>query len=170
LFSGYCHCGYRFALDGFVSSVAPLQRFWVVPATFHFSHEQARSMLPLLRLIVADISLSHRELTDRRSHLRRMLRSHQGKARYQVYDQEIVEMQKELADEARHLDDYISELERLGVILRSAHEGIVDFPTSIDDRRAFFTWQMGQDDVSDFHWHDESTAERRRLASTSPEG
>ncbi len=141
-----------------------------MPATFHFSHEQARSMLPLLRLIVADISLSHRELTDRRSHLRRMLRSHQGKARYQVYDQEIVEMQKELADEARHLDEYISELERLGVILRSAHEGIVDFPTSIDDRRAFFTWQMGQDDVSDFHWHDESTADRRRLASTSPEG
>jgi hypothetical protein len=103
-------------------------------------------MLPLLRLIVADISLSHRELTDRRSHLRRMLRSHQGKARFQVYDQEIVEMQKELTDQAAHLDEYITELERLGVLLRSAHEGIVDFPTFIDQRPAFFTWQMGQED------------------------
>jgi hypothetical protein len=55
------------------------------------------------------------------------------------------------------------------VILRSAHEGIVDFPTVIDQRSAFFTWQMGQDDINDFHWHDESTADRRRLAST-PEG
>jgi len=139
-----------------------------VPATaIQFSLEQARSMLPLLRLIVADISLSHRELTDRRSHLRRMLRSHQGKARFQVYDQEIVEMQKELNEQAAHLDEYISELERLGVVLRSAHEGIVDFPTVIDQRRAFFTWQMGQDDINDFHWHDESTADRRRLASST---
>lgn len=101
-------------------------------------------MLPLLRLIVADISLSHRELTDRKSHLRRMLRSHQGKARFQVYDQEIVEMQKELASQAAHLDEYISELERLGVILRSAHEGIVDFPTSIDQRRAFSLGRWGK--------------------------
>ncbi|MFN5273598.1 MAG: DUF2203 domain-containing protein [Planctomycetota bacterium] len=132
--------------------------------TSHFSIEQARSMLPLLRLIVADISLSHRELTDRRSHLRRMLRSHQGKARFQVYDQEIVEMQKELTEQAAHLDEYITELERLGVILRSAHEGIVDFPTLIDQRPAFFTWQMGQEDINDFHWHDESTADRKRLA------
>ncbi|MFM8570793.1 MAG: DUF2203 family protein [Pirellula sp.] len=141
-----------------------------MPATTSvFSLEQARSMLPLLRLIVADISLSHRELTDRRSHLRRMLRSHQGKSRYQVYDQEILEMQKELNAQGSHLDEYISELERLGVILRSAHEGIVDFPTVIDQRSAFFTWQMGQDDINDFHWHDESTADRRRLAS-APEG
>jgi len=96
-----------------------------------------------------------------------MLRSHQGKARFQVYDQEIVEMQKELNEQAAHLDEYISELERLGVVLRSAHEGIVDFPTVIDQRRAFFTWQMGQDDINDFHWHDESTADRRRLASST---
>jgi hypothetical protein len=75
-------------------------------------------------------------------------------------------MQKELNAQAGHLDEYISELERLGVILRSAHEGIVDFPTMIDERRAFYTWQMGQEDINDFHWHDESTADRRRLAST----
>jgi hypothetical protein len=128
-----------------------------------FSIEQARSMLPLLRLIVADISLSHRELTERRSNLRRMLRNHQGKSRFQVYDQEIISIQNDLKEDAANLDQYISELERLGVILRSAHDGIVDFPTVIDDQPAFFTWQMEQADVTDFHWANESTADRRPL-------
>ena len=58
-----------------------------------FTIEQARSMLPLLRLIVTDIALSHRELTERKSTLRRMLRRHDGKARFQVYDAEITEIQ-----------------------------------------------------------------------------
>ncbi len=130
-----------------------------------FSIEQARSMLPLLRLIVADISLSHRELTERRSNLRRMLRNNQGKARFQVYDQEIIEIQNDLRVDAGHLDDYISELEQLGVLLRSAHEGIVDFPTTVDDQPAFYTWQMEQQDVTDFHMASESTAERRPIES-----
>lgn len=128
-----------------------------------FSIEQARSMLPLLRLIVTDISLSHRELTERRSNLRRMLRNHQGNSKFKVYDQEIVEIQNDLKEQSAHLDDYISELEQLGVILRSAHDGIVDFPTLIDDAPAFFTWQMDQTDVFEFHWANESTADRRRF-------
>lgn len=128
-----------------------------------FSIEQARSMLPLLRLIVTDISLSHRELTERRSNLRRMLRNHQGNSKFKVYDQEIAEIQEDLKEQSAHLDDYISELEQLGVILRSAHDGIVDFPTLIDDAPAFFTWQMEQTDVSEFHWANESTADRRRF-------
>jgi hypothetical protein len=132
-----------------------------------FSIEQARAMLPLLRLIVADISLSHRDLTERRSNLRRMLRNHQGKSRFQVYDQEIISIQNDLKEDAAHLDEYITELERLGVILRSAHDGIVDFPTTIDDHAAFFTWQMDQADVTDFHWASETTADRRPLEAPS---
>lgn len=118
-------------------------------------------MLPLLRLIVTDISLSHRELTERKSNLRRMLRSHSGKTKFQAYDAEIIEIQEDLKAETSHLEDYVSELEQLGVILRSAHDGVVDFPTVIDEQPAFFTWQMEQSDVVDFHWANESTADRR---------
>ncbi|XZE32277.1 DUF2203 domain-containing protein [Pirellulaceae bacterium SH501] len=128
-----------------------------------FTIEQARAMLPLLRLIVTDIALSHRELTERKSNLRRMLRRHDGKARFQVYDAEITEIQEDLKNESSHLDDYVSELEGLGVILRSAHDGIVDFPAVIDDMPAFFTWQMDQPDVVDFHWAAESTADRKPI-------
>ncbi len=131
--------------------------------THVFTIDQARAMLPLLRLIVTDISLSHRELTERKSNLRRMLRRHEGKARFQLYDAEIIEIQEDLKSETAHLEDYVSELEQLGVILRSAHDGIVDFPTIIEDMPAFFTWQMEQQDIVDFHRADESTADRKPL-------
>ncbi len=128
-----------------------------------FTIEHARAMLPLLRLIVTDISLSHRELTERKSNLRRMLRRQEGKARFQVYDAEITEIQEDLKNESAHLEDYVSELEQLGVILRSAHDGIVDFPTTIDDMPAYYTWQMEQQDIVDFHRADESTADRKPI-------
>ena len=131
--------------------------------THLFSIEQARAMLPLLRLIVTDISLSHRELTERKSNLRRMLRRNEGKARFQVYDSEITEIQEDLKSETSHLENYVSELEQLGVILRSAHDGIVDFPTVIDDRPAYYTWQMEQQDIVDFHRADETTADRKPI-------
>ena len=128
-----------------------------------FSIEQARAMLPLLRLIVTDISLSHRELTERKSNLRRMLRRHEGKARFQIYDAEITEIQEDLKNETAHLEEYVSELEQLGVILRSAHDGIVDFPAVIDEMPAFYTWQMEQQDIVDFHRAHESTADRKPI-------
>ena len=128
-----------------------------------FTIEQARAMLPLLRLIVTDISLSHRELTERKSNLRRMLRRTEGKVRFQVYDAEITEIQEDLKNESAHLEDYVSELEQLGVILRSAHDGIVDFPTIVDGIAAYYTWQMEQQDIVDFHLADESTADRKPI-------
>lgn len=131
--------------------------------THIFTIEQARAMLPLLRLIVTDISLSHRELTERKSNLRRMLRRNEGKARFQVYDAEITEIQEDLKNESAHLEEYVSELEQLGVILRSAHDGIVDFPTVVDDMPAYYTWQMEQQDIVDFHRADESTADRKSI-------
>ena len=94
-----------------------------------------------------------------------MLRGHQGKSKFQVYDQEIAEVQDELKSQTANLEAYIEELERLGVILRSAHDGIIDFPTVIDDQSAFYSWQMEQPDICDFHWASESSAERRPLAS-----
>jgi hypothetical protein len=92
-----------------------------------------------------------------------MLRRHDGKARFQVYDAEITEIQDDLKNQSAHLEDYVSELEGLGVILRSAHDGIVDFPALIDAMPEYYTWQMDQPDVVDFHWAAESTADRKPI-------
>jgi len=92
-----------------------------------------------------------------------MLRRTEGKVRFQVYDAEIAEIQEDLKNESAHLEEYVSELEQLGVILRSAHDGIVDFPTVVDGMAAYYTWQMEQQDIVDFHLADESTADRKPI-------
>jgi hypothetical protein len=130
-----------------------------------FTIEQARAMLPLLRLIVTDIALAHRELTERKSIVRKVQRQHERKPRFHIYGDEVSEIHEDLKEEEAHLDQYVNELEGLGVVLRSAHDGIVDFPTIVDNQAAFYTWQMDQSDVVDFHFADESPADRKPIVA-----
>jgi len=127
-----------------------------------FSLEQANAMLPLLRLIVADISLSHRELSERRHQLHRLVRRRED-SKAQVYNDEVEDTRNDLRIETHQLEEYISELERLGVVLRSAYDGIVDFPTVMGEKAAFYVWKMGELDVGYWHWPTETFSQRRPL-------
>jgi hypothetical protein len=130
-----------------------------------FSLEQANAMLPLLRLIVADISLAHRELAERKLQFHRMVRRREGKmgAKAQFYDDEVEETRTDLRVETEQLEELISELEGLGVILRSAYDGIVDFPMVMNGEAAYYCWKMGDRDVSSWRYPRESYSERRPL-------
>jgi hypothetical protein len=127
-----------------------------------FSLDQANAMLPLLRLIVADISLAHRELAERRHQLHRLIRRREdSKAR--IYNDEIEETKSDLKQESLQLEEYIHELEGLGVTLRSAFDGIIDFPTIIGDQAAFYVWKMGELHVNHWRWPNETFSQRRIL-------
>jgi hypothetical protein len=130
-----------------------------------FSLEQANAMLPLLRLIVADISLSHRELTERKLQFHRMVRRREGRSNNtsQFYNDEVEETRADLRVETEQLEALIAELEGLGVVLRSAYEGIVEFPTVMNGDAAYFCWKMGDGDVNCWHYPNETYSQRRPL-------
>lgn len=128
----------------------------------NFTYEQATAMLPLLRLIVADIQLAHRELSERRLELHRLMRRRDGRST-KFHDDELEETRLDIQTEARQLDAYILELEKLGVTLRSAEEGIVNFPTIINGVPAFFCWKLGDMDINCWHGLNETFAERKSL-------
>lgn len=130
----------------------------------NFSLEQAKAMLPLLRLIVADIQLAHRELVERRVELHRLMRKRDGKTS-QLHDDELEETKQDIQIESRQLDTFITELEKLGVTLRSAEEGIVNFPTIIHGRFAYFCWKLGELEIAHWHGPDETFADRKSLES-----
>lgn len=117
-------------------------------------------MLPLLRLIVADISLAHREITERRSNLHRLLRNSDRQLSSELHESEVEETRKDLRLESQQVEAYIGELESLGVVLRSAHDGIVDFPTQMDDAPAFFCWKMGEVEIRYWHKPNQPVADR----------
>jgi hypothetical protein len=133
-----------------------------IPGEALFSREQANAMLPLLRLIVADISLAHRELTTRRMELHRLLRRRDGKSTA-LHGDELEESRADIQTEARQLEEYIKELERLGVRLISAEDGIVDLPTVLEGKPAFFVWRLGDKEIGFWHRPNEPSSERHPL-------
>jgi hypothetical protein len=128
-----------------------------------FSLEQANAMLPLLRLIVADISLAHRELAERKLQFHRLVRRRESQSKLgsAYHDEELAETRADLRVETEQLEALIAELEALGVVLRSAFDGIVDFPAVINDEAAYYCWKMGDLDVAAWHYPNEGYSQRR---------
>src|SRR4051794_37511479 len=103
----------------------------------------SQAMLPLVGRIAADIAGHHARLArlqpeqarlDRRRHT---LAWPERSRRYQVQE-EIATLEGELAAA-------VAELEGLGVVLLHGPSGLVGFPTLVNDRRAFFSWQPGEE-------------------------
>lgn len=132
-----------------------------------FSFAQANAMLPLLRLIVADISLAHRDLTERKMQMHRIMRQREKRSKGNRIDgyylAEVEEIRADLKEEESQLTVLIAELEALGVLLQSAHDGIVAFPAVIDDKPAFYCWRMGDAEIDSWHRTGETFADRRPL-------
>ena len=109
----------------------------------------AHSMLPLVRRIVDDILLHSKRLAKskgekiRLDYRRRTLAWPERSRRY--------ELQEEIADSEDNLLDAAAELDVLGVVLLDTAEGRVGFPTRVNDRQAYFSWQP--DDEGLLYWH-----------------
>lgn len=115
----------------------------------HLDLKTARRMLPLVRSIVTDIIGNQQVLTrltpeqERLDRHRRDLVWQERERRYQVRE-EIATLEKKLAN-AR------TELTELGITLIDGEAGMVDFPTKVNSRAAAFSWQVGEDGIS--YWH-----------------
>jgi hypothetical protein len=109
----------------------------------------ASNMLPLVRRIVSDVVISQQSLAKlepeqlRLEQQRRTLSWPERMRRYEI--------QEELAALERTLGDALAEMEVLGIVLLQSAEGRVGFPTVVNGRKAFFSWQPGEDGVR--HWH-----------------
>lgn len=125
-----------------------------------------RQMLPLVQSIVNDIVHSRQtinQLTPEQERLdrhRRELCWPERQRRYQVSD--------ELAAAEQALTTALVELNGLGVNLVDDEFGEVDFPTKINGRPAAFTWRLGQDAVS--HWHYQGEEQLRPIPKDWEQG
>jgi len=115
----------------------------------------ARDMLPLVKHVVADILHQQATLTRLQPELARLDRNRRQLAwparqrRYQVSEEVgVAERERQVA---------LAELQALGVILLDSDMGRVGFPTIVNDRRAFFAWKPGDDDIRTWHFVEETT-------------
>jgi hypothetical protein len=126
-------------------------------------------MLPLVRAIVQDIVDLNRDLRDRKQRLDD-LRTAGGTGRRRAedpYSEEVEQMQRDLEHDAERLQEYIRELEKLGLEFKDPVKGLVDFPTVIDGKDAYLCWRLGEPEVAYWHPWDGGYLSRRSLTDGS---
>ena len=128
-----------------------------------FTVEQANAALPLVRAIVEDVvALSH-EIVERRERLA-LLRGNRSTDARDPYSEELRQVDRDLERDRTRLYEYAGELRDLGVELKDAVAGLVDFPSLVDGRAAYLCWKLGEPEVG--HWHeiDAGFSGRRAIA------
>ncbi|MCC7085413.1 MAG: DUF2203 domain-containing protein [Pirellulales bacterium] len=117
----------------------------------YFTIDEANAMLPLVRAIVRDLTDLSRDVYERRQRLTQLLAGRNGD-KDDVYGEELNQIEEELEKDGQRLRDYVEELQRLGVEPKNGLEGLVDFPTLIDDQPAYLCWKLGEPEV--LFWHE----------------
>jgi hypothetical protein len=111
-------------------------------------------MLPLVARIVDDFLnnqkilgrlLPEEEMLDRK---RRTLAWPERQRRYQLKE-EVVRAETGLMGAREELDE-------LGVLMLDSHLGRVGFPTMVNNRKAYFSWQPGEDGLHSWHFAEET--------------
>jgi hypothetical protein len=139
----------------------------------HFTIEEANSALPLVRAIVTDIVTKYAEISERKARLDQIRKSKPagGRGPHDLYREELVQVEEELDREITRLQEFIDELEELGVELKDIGRGLIDFRSMMDGREVYLCWLLGEEEVG--HWHelDAGFAGRQSLlAGSSTDG
>ena len=124
-----------------------------------FTLDEASAMLPLVRSIVSDICQVFQSVTARRMDLHRLFRKgNRGAGR--VYDDEMAESRADLQAEYDRIWQYREELESLGIQLRQPEEGLIEFPTQIDGQLGYFSWRLGESNITHFRMASQPMGQR----------
>jgi len=119
------------------------------------SLQTVQRMLPLVQRIVDDILAQQKNLKrlepeeEVLDSKKRNLAWPQRQRRYQVKD--------EMARTSNNLSGALSELRELGVVLLDLDQGLIGFPTMVNNRRAYFSWLPGEDALRYWTFANEET-------------
>jgi hypothetical protein len=135
----------------------------LVPRTL-FTVASANKSLPLVRVIVEDIVQLFRDVRDREERLSSLRRGRAGKVnRDDPYGEEVEQVRAELEKDVERLQEYVDELQELGVEFKDPVMGLVDFPAVIDGQEAYLCWKLGEAAVEYWHTHESGFQGRQRL-------
>jgi hypothetical protein len=118
------------------------------------SLKTVQRMLPLVQRILDDVVNNQQtleKLLPEQERLDRQKRDLAWPERQRRYD-----LLEQLTTATNKLQSAKDELQDLGVALLDPHQGRVGFPTLVNNRRAFFSWQMGEDGLHSWHFAEES--------------
>jgi hypothetical protein len=117
-----------------------------------FTVEEANALLPQLRRSLEAIRQARHEVLAGAEPFRGRARTNGGGEQAPEYWEAMSTLRKEL-----------EALIGLGIVLRDAESGLIDFPSRIDDREVFLCWRPDEDRVGYWHGPESGFAGRRPL-------
>lgn len=116
----------------------------------HFTTAQANELLPRLQQVLAEARRTLDEAERAEEHVLEMRAKIQGNGHT---PQPADENPRQALDAARERFALaVAAIEALGVVLKDAREGLVDFPAWRDGREVFLCWREGEPRVA--WWHE----------------
>jgi hypothetical protein len=125
-----------------------------------FTLDEALTLLPTVRQLVLEIQAARSDVERLTMELDRLL-SLSGGNGHLAADQ--AGARRAVQDAATRLDAVMSELDGLGVQLKSIDDGLVDFPSHRDGRVVNLCWRLGEDTIAWWHELDTGFAGRQPL-------
>ena len=128
-----------------------------------YTLEEANAMLPLLRVILRDITTLAVEL---RGQYERLIRMQETDGLDEAHKEEVQHLVEEFERGQDKMREYEQELEKLDVELKDYTTGLIDFRALRDGREVYLCWKLDEPEVT--HWHELNAGfqGRRKLEST----
>ena len=106
----------------------------------YFTLDEANKTLPLVKVIVADISRLAHSMKERHEQLEDL----SAVARQELEDS--------LEQDQDRMQELVDELADLGIELKDFFTGLVDFPCWVDDREVYLCWKLDEPAID--YWHE----------------
>ena len=135
----------------------------------YYTVAEANAALPLVRMIVRDITDLARDLRDRHERLARLRGKDRG-VLGEAYQEELQHVQEDFERDQERLQEYAQELHDLGVELKDPVTGLLDFPACMDGREVYLCWRLGESEVGYWHELEAGFAGRQKLQSQETKG
>jgi hypothetical protein len=120
-----------------------------------FTLKEANRSLPLVNRIVRDIVNAHEQASQLQAKME------------EGTPNEAAKLQGQLREILQRLQDYVDELDGIGIELKDYEMGLVDFPAHHRGHDIFLCWKMGEEKIE--YWHEVDTGFAGRQPVTTLE-
>ena len=120
----------------------------------HYTREEARALLPHVRLWLKRILQVREELQKMEERLSKLIEPGRD-----LGGPLVNRWIRALAD----LKDVLLEFHRRDIQVKDIERGLLDFPSIIDGKEVFLCWELGEEDIEFWHDLDTGYAGRERL-------
>ncbi|MBI3823054.1 MAG: DUF2203 domain-containing protein [Planctomycetes bacterium] len=115
----------------------------------NYTLEEANAMLPLLRVILRDVTTLAGEQRDC---YERLIRLKKTDGLDRAHKEEVEQVAAAFEAGQEKMREYEAELEKLHVELKDYYTGLIDFRHLKEGKEVYLCWRLGEPEVA--HWHD----------------